>query len=390
MDSSIAARRAAERWFLDRGLPSVITRRARLRAVFPRSAPVLAGYATYAICAFATYLLTGEDDFDIDLPLDTIDHVVLVIALVVVPLAVVVGWIVARMVTDRAQFVVSTVSVVVLMVLWPLEEALRSAPFTSEVRGVLVQAGVIALILLLTATGIGSVLGWAVRLALSQLSAAGNLLIRSLPVVLLTALVFFNTYVWVMASTISPTRMALALAFLAAIAIVFVISGTLERAQPVLDESTVSPRHAARLAGTPFETMQTLDTHHPLTRGERFNVVFILALSQIAQVATIAAVTAAIFFVLGLIVMSPELVASWTHTNATSGIVFGMTVPVPAALIQMTLFLWALTFMYVSARSVGDGEYRSQLLDPLIDDLKLTLLARVRYHSSALLTPAGG
>jgi hypothetical protein len=39
MDSTIAARRAAERWFLDRGLPSVITRRARLRAIWPRSAP---------------------------------------------------------------------------------------------------------------------------------------------------------------------------------------------------------------------------------------------------------------------------------------------------------------------------------------------------------------
>ena len=64
--------------------------------------------------------------------------------------------------------------------------------------------------------------------------------------------------------------------------------------------------------------------------------------------------------------------------------IFGMTIPVPQALIQMTLFLGALTFMYLSARSVGDGEFRSRFLDPLIDDLKLMLLARNRYrHSSA-------
>lgn len=35
--------------------------------------------------------------------------------------------------------------------------------------------------------------------------------------------------------------------------------------------------------------------------------------------------------------------------------------------------------MYVSAQSVGDGEHRHEFLDPLIEDLKLTLLARSRY-----------
>ena len=74
----------------------------------------------------------------------------------------------------------------------------------------------------------------------------------------------------------------------------------------------------------------------------------------------------------------------WTRNGSPDGTIFGMTIPVPQALIQMTLFLAALTFMYVSARSVGDGEYRAQFLDPLIDDLKLTLLARNRYRNSSI------
>jgi hypothetical protein len=56
-----------------------------------------------------------------------------------------------------------------------------------------------------------------------------------------------------------------------------------------------------------------------------------------------------------------------------------MTFPVPQSLIQITLFLAALTFMYVSARAV-EGDYRSRFLDPLIDDLRLTLVARNRYR----------
>ena len=46
------------------------------------------------------------------------------------------------------------------------------------------------------------------------------------------------------------------------------------------------------------------------------------------------------------------------------------------------MFLAALTFMYVSARAVGDADYRTRFLDPLIDDLRLTLVARSRYRAA--------
>jgi hypothetical protein len=118
-----------------------------------------------------------------------------------------------------------------------------------------------------------------------------------------------------------------------------------------------------------------------LTRGERFNVVFVLAATQLARVFTVAFVTWALFFIMGLVLMTPELVRSWTQHNLTYDILLGYPILVPQALIRMTMFLGALTFMYVSARAVGDGEYRYQFLDPLIDDLKLTLLARNRYVS---------
>ena len=45
------------------------------------------------------------------------------------------------------------------------------------------------------------------------------------------------------------------------------------------------------------------------------------------------------------------------------------------------MFLGALTFMYVSARAAGDADYRKRFVDPLIDDLQLTLLARNRYRT---------
>ena len=77
--------------------------------------------------------------------------------------------------------------------------------------------------------------------------------VRALPVVLLTFLVFFNTYVWLMAAIVSRARLWLALGFLFLIAAAFLVSSTLERVRPILDDPIPSPTDQQRLAGTPFE-----------------------------------------------------------------------------------------------------------------------------------------
>jgi hypothetical protein len=45
------------------------------------------------------------------------------------------------------------------------------------------------------------------------------------------------------------------------------------------------------------------------------------------------------------------------------------------------MMLTAITFMYLAAKAVSDREYRAQFLDPLMDQLRLTLVARQRYRS---------
>ncbi len=201
--------------------------------------------------------------------------------------------------------------------------------------------------------------------------------------VLLTFLVFFNTYVWLMAAIVSRGRLWLAIGFLFAIAAAFLVSSTLERVRPILDETEAAPEDAERLAGTPFEGIADEPGVDPLSHPERANVVFVVAASQVGQVLTVALATGAIFFVLGLIVLSPPLLASWTRdTGSNDGHLLGMTLPVPDPLIQTTMMLTAITFMYLAAKAVTDKEYRAQFLDPLLADLRLTLVARDRYRSS--------
>ncbi len=114
---------------------------------------------------------------------------------------------------------------------------------------------IIAVVFILTGCGVGSVVGWAMRMMVSHLATVGALAVRALPVVLLTALVFFNTYVWLMAATISGDRLALAMAFLITIAGVVRHIRDVERVRPMLRSRPHCPRRREKLADTPFASM---------------------------------------------------------------------------------------------------------------------------------------
>ena len=116
----------------------------------------------------------------------------------------------------------------------------------------------------------------------------------------------------------------------------------------------------------------------PLTLTERANVIVVATVSQIIQALSIAVVIGLLYLVLGLIVMNAANVNHLTGGGPTQGVWLGGTIPAPPALIRVVVFLMALTYMYVCARAVGDGEYRSGFLDPLLADLRAALDARDR------------
>lgn len=335
---------------------------------------MLAAYAALQSCILAVYLITGGHDVEISGEPTTSEVAILVILALALPLMAVTGWLVSRSRRRKTCTAIAMLSV------------LAVACVGATVGDVAQEAVLVVAVLILTGSGIGSVLGWAVGMMLSHLATVGALAVRALPVVLLTALVFFNTYVWLMAATISGNRLALAMAFLVSIAAAFVTSATRERVRPMLQSATVPRDEPEKLAGTPFAAISNASDCAQLKKSERLNVVFVLVVSQLAQIMVVAVVTTAIYLILGLIVLSPELLNEWTHTYKSSATVLGFTLPVPDSLIHMTLFLGALTFMYISARAAGDAEYRSTFLDPLIDDLHTTLVARNRYRGAAGLT----
>jgi hypothetical protein len=364
-------RDAGERWFLDRGLPAALTSRARSRYLVPRAAAALAAYATVVVALLVVFLLMGASEIYIDGAPTPAERIVLAVIALVIPLAAVVGWAVSRLHSLRVQSIVSIAAVLVAAVAGVIQGGF------SHLLGTVV---VIAVVAVLIASGAGAVVGWAVRLTMTQVAAMGALFVRALPVMLLTVVVFLNTYAWLLASTISRTRLWMVVLFLLFVTTAFIVSASHSRVRPMLEAVSAPHDDAHDLSATPFAAMPDPPVNDPLSTGERLNVVVVLAAAQIAHLLMVAICTAAIYFALGLIVLSPALLAKWTGDGPSDGTILGMTIPVPQSLIHMTLILCALTFMYVSARSVGDDEYKRAFLTPLIEDLHTTLIARNRYR----------
>lgn len=370
-------RESAERWFLERGLPYVLRPGVLVRRVWLRSAPALAAFGVMMLFSIIVVAVTGKHTIDIDGSPTRAEWFVLAVVVVVVPVASVAGWLVSR-ISDSG---LRAATVVVSLALAALG-AIFGGPSPHVLVDAITEAIVIAAILLCTASGVGAVLGWAVRIMLTNLASIGDLFVRALPVLLLTMLVFFNGPAWKMAATVTRGRLWLALLFLVLIAASFLLSGTMGQVRPILAPEAKRPEHAQMLVGTPFEHLPDRPRRKPLSKAERINVVFVLALSQFVRVLTVALSTGLIFLVFGLILISPSLLIELTGQGRFDGEILTMTLPIPQALIQMVMFLTALTFMYLAARAVGDKEYRAQYLDPLVEELLLTLVARDRYRTA--------
>lgn len=323
--------------------------------------------------------LAGQQQaIDIDDGLNNVaEWVIVVVLAVVLPLAVLAAWSVSQIRSRRLRWWISTVAVGVSL----LSDFFNNEP-GEEVYGLTLTVVAVPLLVILSGLGVTAVAGWGIRLTLTQLTTIGALMMRALPLVLLTLLVFFNRHVWLMAADLSTIRMLLVICSMMVISLVFIVDATYQLVRPLQRTVTVEPTDAERLQDTPMGALPDPAETDPLTRAERLNVLFVVVVSQFAQLAVVAMTAAVLFALFGMTVLTPDVLADWT--NAAGGqeaTILGRPIPIPRGLIHVAMFQGGLTFMYISARAVTDAEYRSRFVDLFVEDLRLTLVARNRYRA---------
>lgn len=148
-------RLAAETWFLRRGLPSVLTGRARWRRLWQRSAPALAALAVVFLAGPVITLVNGGEHINIDGDPAAVEWVVIVLLLLTLPAMLVAAMLVSRIADDRRRLIAAFTAVGLCLVADVVTN--RPAQIPLELLSTVVMIG---LVLTVNGLGIGAVIGW--------------------------------------------------------------------------------------------------------------------------------------------------------------------------------------------------------------------------------------
>ncbi|KAA0081621.1 hypothetical protein CIW52_17825 [Mycolicibacterium sp. P9-64] len=367
-------------WFLGRGLPLVLTRRVRSRDLIVRSAPVVSGVGALTAGTMLLAEITGDDpDYGYAVRLGVIAAV-----LAVAPFVLYVlhhsGTRLGEAGRRTAALLVMAIFVVVMPVMvdgWSAAAAAEAPVFV-----------VITLLAIwLTYLGFGSIALWAFRFAWVQLGAMGSLMSRALPLLMLTVVVFFTGELWQLAARMTRQRLWQVIGFLALIALLFVVTTIRDEVRALREDRAERNDPRALLAGTPLEGFVDQEpARTPLSRGEQFNVVAVMVVSQAIQVVFFTTGLFAFFLALGVIAVPDDVAVLWSAEQACSvgqppcdGTWFGVHVPVPQTIVHMSLIVAVLSGLYFTVSTSTDPLYRQRFFDPLIADVAVSLAGRDAY-----------
>lgn len=381
--------RAVETWFRRRGLPLVVRRRVRGTAIVQRSTPAM------VFVLLIDPLLSGitalvdvpreQVERQVDNPVFVIGLLALAVAALVVP--VLAGWLTSRWLRatgPTGRFVIAWTVFALNVPVLPVVEKLTGL---RELLWTNIAVDLVSLLLLffLVYVGAGSILGWGLRHAARQLGTIGTMATRALPLLVLVVIFsFFATEVWQVANSLRRWQLWLAVAFLALLAVLFMVS--------VLNDELkqMAGRIAERgdgvdelIVGTPVAGARDVPLEpHPLSRSERANITLVLFVAQAMQVVLLSTLVFCLFLVLGILTMRRDVIASWLQVRPDelqTGVLFGMQIGVPNVLVQVSIFLSAFSALYFAASAATDPQYRKSFFDPLLDDVRVSLAARQVY-----------
>ncbi len=372
-----------ERWFIRRGMATMIDGYRFTEHALPRMLPALALMASLATFVWLVPYAAGSGR--------RVLVAVVVVVSIVTPVA-------AELVSRRLPRLSRKTTIAVLSayeatpVVVPLVRfaVLGSwAPLGSRVFGVL--GFVIFFVVVFVATrlattySLGALLGRAIRRTVFDMrNSVRRLLGWALPLLLIAnVFLFFTAELWQAMNALPWWRLSLVFGLFAAITIVAAANRLGEEITRA--EQELSARRLSEVAaGTPVAEVPTDELERdgrlratPLNGRQTRNLLVMLATRQLAQAAVVGVALLLFFIVLGLIVVTPDTAVLWIGSQPTPSRISGVPVAMPR---NATLFA-AFGAMLFAVTSMSDDEYRRQFFAPIINEIETTLAVRAIYHA---------
>lgn len=353
--------RDTERWLRLHGLPYFVRPEARANHLLARTAPFL-------VFALAFDVL-GSLVLEVDLDLETASTgdialallaLLLIAAVPIVPAVLAAS--IARVLRSRsaARIPVALVALALYLAADPLFFGLidHSDPIASTVQNLVVVVAALAA----TWLGIGALLAWALRAALRQFGALGQLATRALPLLMLVVVfAFFARALWEVTGTMTASR-------LLGVALFFLVLGLLFTV-PIMRRELSGLDSGGDPAGP------------PLGRLERFNLGVVMVMAQAFQVAIFAALVCVFLVVLGRLAFSDEVLNTWLGGNAGNAEVLGIELPVRTGMLKTAVFLSCVSSLNFLVSVSTAAAYRASFYEPLLAEAREALAVRAIYRA---------
>jgi hypothetical protein len=384
MVTSDATRAAVERWFLREGAPWVV-RGPGPHPVLARMLPysVVVGAFSLPFTVLGAVLLdpADPDNLSVDDALRLLGVVFGAVATALVAVAVflylrtrhpVLRGGLAGLVGFVAALLIDTVT---NLVVHGVGDALDELPQT-------LLAFVVAY--LVVWSGLGALVAWGLRRVVGRAGSLLSVVSRAIPpLLLLVAFLFINAEAWQLSANLDRHRLWGVVVFLVVMILLFLVFRLpREVTQLAVEADRAEIVAACRRSPMAFwaEELPTGPAEPlPLRRSERLNVVGLLFVAQIIQVAVLAVAVFVLFWVFGAIAVTDTTITQWIGHPPTPGTLFGLPVPVSTELVQVCILVAALSALYFAIYTLTDSVYRAEFLDDELREIKELLLARECY-----------
>lgn len=243
---------------------------------------------------------------------------------------------------------------------------------------------------LLTSYAIPSIVVWAVRQAGSQLRNITNLMVRSLPLLLLfTMFMFLNAEVWKVTDDIPTSFLAATLGILVLVGSAFVMLRVpTELAGLARFDSWADAR--ADAAETPVAAIDVDSLPEPPEVGglggrERLNMAFVLFFTQAVQILIVTALIFAFYLLFGLFAVIPSTIEQWTGSPDLDVLLdipmLGSDAVFTGELVRTGLLIAAVAGLQFTVAALTDESYRTEFYAQITGRIRVTLAVRALYRA---------
>jgi hypothetical protein len=258
----------------------------------------------------------------------------------------------------------------------------RLVDTTSTIVANLVILGVTYVV---TSYGLVPMTRWAIGQMFRQIGDLADLMVRSLPLLLLfSAFLFLNAEIWQVANDFEAPFFWIVIVLLTATGTAFLLLRLPSEVEGV-SEFASWPEVTRQVAGSPVEGVDPPEgpvPEAPLGRDARVNVGLVLVFSQSVQVLSVGLIIGLFYVVFGLFTVREETILQWTTDPPdviTSVTWFGQRVVLTWELVRVSAFIAAFSALQFTVAALTDDTYRREFFEDTVGEIREALAVRVLY-----------